>query len=856
MSFGRPLRIAFIAPYPAAALLPPSAVKPKYRSEHPATWVRTLAGALSRRDDVDIRILTDSRAVTRRYEVQDGRATYIFLPKREPIRSDPIHGYRPGAARIRKELTRCPPDVVVGFGIESGCARIAVRQPYLSIVFIQGIIELTAEYRNLSTLRLRAYLKDERRILFDASALIAETTFASNWARRHNPNCTIALIPHAVETAFLQNRPTFRSPTVLCVASLNRIKDPETVIRAFAAVPNQEAKLVMVGDGPLRAEVQGLASSLQIKDRVTFTGQLPQERIRELMTDARLLVLGSRMDTSPNVITEAHAAGLPVVATCTGGIPDMVSDGKDGFLVPVGDASTMADRMRLLLDNPGMAREMGAAGREFVLKKNDPDVVARQHMEFYRQVIQRNEVTCFAKRRVFVRLSNLPLVRRVTGFIPVPVLLGAPYRRWKRLVSLSQFWPREKIEQWQLERFREIVRYAYTHTEGYREIYRKAGVTPEDIRSLADISRLPFVTKEMIRDHLEEFSVNVSGREYCTTGGSTGIPLGFYTSRTIRNIEWAFIHSSWEWAGWKPGMRSAVLRGRYVGSADRIAQYDPLRRELHLSSYFLTAESLTAYLDALRRYRIRVLQAYPSSMNILCQLMLERGLEGSIELDLVLMGSENIYDWLLEKFRSVFPRTRFFGWYGQAEQVTLAPWCEHTTRYHCNPFYGLTEVLDAQGRPVPDGGEGEIVGTSFHNFITPFIRYRTMDLAVRVGVGCPHCKRDFLILDRILGRAHEFIITATGRYISMTAINMHDDIFDGIRQFRFRQERPGHVIFQYVPAEPLGKDRLHHIHAGLAAKLGNDMELELREVAEIPRSRSGKLHFLDQQLPVKYHQAS
>ncbi|MCS6771921.1 MAG: glycosyltransferase family 4 protein, partial [Kiritimatiellae bacterium] len=219
-----------IAPYPASALLPLAELRPRYHTEHPAPWVRALATALARSGQVNVRVLVDSRAVTRRHEVRADEVTYVFVPKREPIRTDPLHGYIPGAIRIARELRADPPDLVIGFGVEGGCARLAIRQAYPSVVFIQGIIEKTSEFRDILPFRLRAYLRDERRALFDADALVAETTFARDWARGHNPRCMIALIPHAMDTAFLENRPTYREPIALCIGSLNRIKDPETVL--------------------------------------------------------------------------------------------------------------------------------------------------------------------------------------------------------------------------------------------------------------------------------------------------------------------------------------------------------------------------------------------------------------------------------------------------------------------------------------------------------------------------------------------------------------------------------------------------------------------------------------------------
>jgi phenylacetate-CoA ligase len=107
-----------------------------------------------------------------------------------------------------------------------------------------------------------------------------------------------------------------------------------------------------------------------------------------------------------------------------------------------------------------------------------------------------------------------------------------------------------------------------------------------------------------------------------------------------------------------------------------------------------------------------------------------------------------------------------------------------------------------------------------------------------------------MMLERIVGRSHEIIITATGRHISMTAINMHDDLFDALRQFQFYQEELGRVVLRYVPKRPLSDRVGRTIHDRLMTKLGGDVELTLVAVDEIPRTHAGKLCFLDQRLPM------
>ena len=220
----------------------------------------------------------------------------------------------------------------------------------------------------------------------------------------------------------------------------------------------------------------------------------------------------------------------------------------------------------------------------------------------------------------------------------------------------------------------------------------------------------------------------------------------------------------------------------------------------------------------------------------LADLLEERGMPVELPFRFIMLGSENLYDWQVEKFSHVFSQARLFSWYGHAERTVLAPWCEYRRTFHCWPFYGLTEVLDEQGGGVSEGEEGEIVGTSFHAMATPFIRYRTMDMAVKGPPRCPDCGRNFQILNHIMGRLQEVIVTEDGRYISMAAINMHSRIFDALRQFQFLQEKPGCVVFRYVAKHPpLSPEEEKRIQHGLQMKLGEKIEL-LRSLCQRCRS--------------------
>ena len=428
-----------------------------------------------------------------------------------------------------------------------------------------------------------------------------------------------------------------------------------------------------------------------------------------------------------------------------------------------------------------------------------------------------------------------------------PALLKRPsYWLWRRRLARYPLENPLPTDIGQYERMHRVVSHAYECTGGYRQLYDEAGVHPRDLRSLADLGSFPYVTKELIRDNLEEFSLKAEQRIYITTGGSTGIPFGFYTTRAELVVEEAFIHDWWIRAGWCLGATTAVLRGAFVGSEAMPARFSAAERTLSLSSYYIDPRRARDYLGLLGRHKVTDLQAYPSSLAMLLDALAGQDIIAPVSLRRILLGSENIYDWLIEKARVVFPSVRFVGWYGQAERAAFA-WRLEDGGYRVHPLYGITELRGDRGQACRAGEEGEIVATALHAGVTPFVRYRTMDRAIQAGDRPDHW-------DSIIGRSHEVLVTGRGRLISMTAINMHDNLFDPLLQFQFVQRTKGAVEFLVVPRSPLDSSAIARIHRGLIVKLGDDIEVTVREVTSIPRTPSGKLRFLDQRLAVARHE--
>lgn len=181
-------------------------------------------------------------------------------------------------------------------------------------------------------------------------------------------------------------------PIVGIVANLKPLKRIDTLVEAFGAVSRRfpVARLVVVGDtasGEAErtfSDLAALARRLGVSDRVVFTGRAEEPmRYVERFTVA---VLCSESEGFSNSIIEYMQAGRPVVCTATGGNTEIVRDGENGLLVPVGDAAALADRLMRLLSEPSLARRLGEAGRETVRAYTHTRMVAEQ-MACYDEVL-------------------------------------------------------------------------------------------------------------------------------------------------------------------------------------------------------------------------------------------------------------------------------------------------------------------------------------------------------------------------------------------------------------------------------------------------------------------------------------
>ena len=188
---------------------------------------------------------------------------------------------------------------------------------------------------------------------------------------------------------------------LLTVARFTEKKGLEYGLDALARVlasrrggNGREIRYDIIGDGPLRPELEDRVASLGLGDCVRFLGTRDQAAVRRAMMEAHVFLLPSvtaadgDQEGIPTVLLEASSTGLPAISTWHSGVPDAVIDGETGFLVPERDVEALADRLGRMLDDPGLWRTLGSNGRRYIEDSYNVRTLPRELVTHYRDVME------------------------------------------------------------------------------------------------------------------------------------------------------------------------------------------------------------------------------------------------------------------------------------------------------------------------------------------------------------------------------------------------------------------------------------------------------------------------------------
>jgi glycosyltransferase involved in cell wall biosynthesis len=192
-------------------------------------------------------------------------------------------------------------------------------------------------------------------------------------------------------TRIVEPRPPLGdSPIIACAGRLVPAKGVDDLLAAMPLVAQRapQVRLLIVGDGPDRHRIEELVRRSPVREQVTLHGHLDRPSLDHLLREAWVQVLPSRFrEPSSNVLPEAMMRGSAVVATATGGTPEIVQHGVTGFLVPPGNPAELAGRLVEVVGNRDLAERMGAAGRKVALAELTTERMAERFEATYRALV-------------------------------------------------------------------------------------------------------------------------------------------------------------------------------------------------------------------------------------------------------------------------------------------------------------------------------------------------------------------------------------------------------------------------------------------------------------------------------------
>jgi phenylacetate-CoA ligase len=412
----------------------------------------------------------------------------------------------------------------------------------------------------------------------------------------------------------------------------------------------------------------------------------------------------------------------------------------------------------------------------------------------------------------------------------------------------------EARDRWDVERMREyldrelrrVVKRAID-APYYRERWRLAGIRDRDLDDLTidSLHLLPILPKAEVRRAPRAFvpdrGPQVRGILTYYSSGSTGTPLEALCTRSgQRRFAAAREARSYRWAGTSILHPRAMIGGQPVvppdSSVPPFYRFNAAEKQVYFSAYHVQAEYAAGYVDALNRYKPDSITGYAFSQFQLARLMLSQKLRLNYTPRAAITSSEK----LTERMRSVMREAwgcRAYEEYGSVENVALATECEAGS-LHVSPDFGIVEIVDTEGKPVPPGVEGRLVCTSLLNDAQYLVRYEIGDTGAWSAEPCPCGRAHLPRLREITGRVEDVVVGPNGREL----VRFHS-VFIGLPyvwEGQIVQEAIDKLTVRVVADDGFSQSEAQAITQRLQERLG-PVSVSVQRVPQLERTPRGKV---------------
>ncbi|MCR9095927.1 MAG: hypothetical protein NXI30_17025 [bacterium] len=403
--------------------------------------------------------------------------------------------------------------------------------------------------------------------------------------------------------------------------------------------------------------------------------------------------------------------------------------------------------------------------------------------------------------------------------------------------------PREELHRIQLARLLDLLQRARDHVPYYRDLaltWPSPDGDPEAaIRDILD--RLPILEKSDYRASPERFLAEDVPRDQLVEGktsGTTGTALPLWWTPEALAEEFVALWRGRMWAGIELYDRHLTFGGQILvpheAKRPPFWRYNAWNRQTLFSLYHMTAEHLPHYIDAIHRFEAAYVQGYPSSLHLIARAMLEadRPLSRG-RLKAVLTSSESLLAFQRASIEDAFGAP-IVDRYGSSEFVVSMASCPEG-RLHVDMEFGLVEVEVEE--ETEDYVRGPLLVTGLSRAATPFVRYRIGDVATRSKHACP-CGRPGDAFLEIDGRVEDYVVTPDGRFIGRL-----DHVFKeqlDVAEAQVLQASKDAIDVLIVPRGSWDERSEASLIKEFRSRLGEEIRIDLRFVAEIPREANGK----------------
>jgi len=412
----------------------------------------------------------------------------------------------------------------------------------------------------------------------------------------------------------------------------------------------------------------------------------------------------------------------------------------------------------------------------------------------------------------------------------------------------TQWLDPEQTRARQLQKLRAMLVHCAEHVPYYRRVFSDIRFDPRKLESLDQLAELPVLTRDLIREHhadLIDEGVDPSSLVSYGTGGSTGAPLQFRLSHDFYERRMAGQYRGYRWAGWDLGEKtlwfwgvSGRINPRPTPMGKRLKKwcYQAAWRNVVQTIYQFSESKLDRYIEFWNRWRPRTVVGYAFGLYCIACHVLDNGLSVP-PCNGVILAAECT----TPEQRSVMSKAfgcDVFNTYGSMEFNMIAGECDRHMGMHVNADNLIVEITE-DGRPVPNGTEGEVTVTGLVHPAMPFVRYLIGDRGVLSTAECT-CGRGFPLLDQVTGRTMDIVRTPEGHLVSGVWFNHTMLAIREVKRFQVVQDHVDEITMRIIPAEGYGKQVESQIERALRNALGDRIGIRFDVVDEVELSRSGK----------------